>query len=79
MDIQQHKPDEAVSDIKGECSVMDNPLWMLVPWAVFALAAGLKFWRLTSLFRKDIPGIPSRTERFRQGLERTWIKGQLTP
>ena len=53
---------------------MNNPLWLLVPWAVFAVAAGLKFWKLTSLFRKHRLGIPSRTERFRQALERTWIK-----
>ena len=55
---------------------MDKPLWMLLPWAVFAVAAGLKFWRLTSLFRKHLPGIPLRTERFRQGLERTWEEDQ---
>jgi len=24
--------------------VMEQPLWMLVPWAVFAVAAGIKFW-----------------------------------
>jgi len=55
---------------------MDNPLWMLVPWAVFALAAGLKFWRLNSLFRKHLLGIPSQTERFRQRLERIWEEDQ---
>jgi hypothetical protein len=55
---------------------MDNPLWMLVPWAVFAVAAGLKFWRITGLFREHLLGIPSRTERFRQGLERIWLKDQ---
>jgi hypothetical protein len=58
---------------------MSNTLWMLVPWAVFALAAGLKFWRLTSLFRKHLIGIPSQTERFRQRLERIWVKEKLTP
>lgn len=57
-------------------SVMSNPLWMLVPWLVFALAAGIKFWRLTSLFRKHLLGIPSRTERLRQMLERIWEKDQ---
>ncbi len=51
---------------------MDNPLLILVPWAVFAVAAGLKFWRLNSLFRKHLLGIPSRTERLRQMLERVW-------
>jgi len=47
---------------------------MLVPWAVFAVAAGLKFWRITTLFRKNLPGMPTETERFRQALERIWIK-----
>jgi hypothetical protein len=55
---------------------MDKPLWMLVPWAVFAVAAGLKFWGITTMFRKHLHGIPYRTERFRQGLERIWAKGQ---
>jgi hypothetical protein len=53
---------------------MDNPLWMLVPWAVFAVAAGLKFWHITALFRKKLLGVPTETERFRQALERIWIK-----
>jgi hypothetical protein len=57
---------------------MDAPLWMLVPWAVFAVAAGLKFWRITTLLRKTLLGIPSPTERFRQGLERIWRKDQQT-
>ncbi|NBQ21319.1 MAG: hypothetical protein EBU30_06575 [Synechococcaceae bacterium WB6_3B_236] len=52
--------------------VMENPLWLLLPWAVFAVAAGIKFWRLNSLFRKHLLGIPSRTERLRQMLERIW-------
>jgi hypothetical protein len=55
---------------------MDNSLWMLVPLAVFAIASGLRFWRLTSLFRKHLLGIPSQTERFRQGLERIWAENQ---
>ena len=63
----------------GTESVMINPLWMLVPWAVFAIGAGLKFWRLTALFRKHLLGITSRTERFRQALERNWQKDQQTP
>jgi hypothetical protein len=58
--------------IQREGSVMDNPLLILVPWAVFSVAAGLKFWRLNSLFRKHLLGIPSRTERLRQMLERVW-------
>lgn len=55
-----------------------NPLWMLVPWAVFAVAAGIKFWRLTSLFRSYFLGSPSSIEKFRQTLERIWLKDQQT-
>jgi hypothetical protein len=40
MGIQAAPENEEVPGIKGECSVMDNPLGMLVPWAVFAVAAG---------------------------------------
>ena len=60
----------------AENSEMTNPLWMLVPWAVFALAAGVKFWRLTALFRRNLLGVPTKTERFRQALERMWQKDQ---
>lgn len=53
-----------------------HPLWMLVPWVVFAVAAGIKFWRLTSLFRRHLVGTPPSTERFRNTLERIWEKDQ---
>jgi hypothetical protein len=55
---------------------MHNPIWMLVPWAVFAVAAGAKFWRLTSVYRRRVQGTPSGTERARQSLERSWQKDQ---
>jgi len=55
-------------------SVTVNPLWMLVPWAVFGIAAGLKFWKLTALFRSHLLGVPTKTERFRHALERDWRK-----
>ncbi|MCP9822350.1 MULTISPECIES: hypothetical protein [Cyanobium] len=32
---------------------MSNPLWMLVPWLVFALAASIKCWRLKGIFRMN--------------------------
>ena len=54
---------------------MEHPLWMLVPWAVFAVAAGIKFWRLTALFRKGGLSRATGSERFRQSLERIWAKG----
>jgi hypothetical protein len=49
---------------------------MLVPWAVFALAAGLKFWRLTSVFRHQMAKAQTNPERFRQSLERIWQQDQ---
>ena len=57
---------------------MDNPLWMMLPWAVFAVAAGIKFWRLTSLFRRHLLGTPTDPEQFRLTLERIWAKDQQT-
>jgi hypothetical protein len=55
---------------------MEHPLWMLVPWAVFAIALGLKFWRLTSLMRRQLHPAPTSTEQARQQLERLWQKDQ---
>ena len=49
-----------------------NPLWMLAPWAVFAVAAGVKFWRITAAFRKRGQSRVSTTEQFRHSLERIW-------
>ena len=57
---------------------MNNPLWMMLPWAVFAVAAGIKFWRLTSLFRRHLLGTPTDTEQVRRTLERIWAKDQQT-
>jgi hypothetical protein len=57
---------------------MDNPLWMLAPWAVFAVVAAVKFWHITTLFRRHLLGVPSQTERARQLLERTWQRDEQT-
>lgn len=58
--------------------LMDPPIWMLMPWAVVALAAGFRFWGLISLFRKQLLGTPSQAERVRQALERIWQRDQTT-
>lgn len=55
---------------------MGNPLWMLLPWAVFAIAALIKFWRLTRVFRRQLTPGSSPTERVRQQLERNWRNDQ---
>ncbi len=54
--------------------VMSNPLWMLVPWAVFAVAAGVKFWQLTSAWRQRGAGREASTDNFRRSLERIWAQ-----
>ncbi|GDX72577.1 hypothetical protein LBMAG39_10100 [Cyanobium sp.] len=55
---------------------MPHPAWMLVPWGVFAVGAAIKFWRLTSPFRRQQTGIPTSTEHSRQTLERIWERDQ---
>ncbi|MDA1170297.1 MAG: hypothetical protein O2893_03960 [Cyanobacteria bacterium] len=57
---------------------MNNPLWMLLPWAVFAFAVGIKFWRITSLIRRHVLVKPQSVEAFRKTLERIWAKDQQT-
>ena len=59
----------------GMEAVMENPLWMLVPWAVFAVAAGLKFWCLTTVFRERDHARAMTESEFRRSLERIWAKG----
>ena len=57
---------------------MVHPLWLLLPWALVALSAGVKFWRLTSAWRQR--GIDSSdqtdTDAARQTLERIWEQDQ---
>ena len=51
-----------------------SSLLTLVSWAVFALAAWLKFWRITSVFRRRTLRTVSSTDQFRQTLERIWTQ-----
>ena len=60
----------------AEDGEMTNPLWMLVPWAVFALAAGVKFWRLTSAWRQRSTNREVNADHFRKSLERIWAQDQ---
>jgi hypothetical protein len=64
---------------------MDQPIWLLVPWLVFAVAAALKAWKIGRLVnnrlidnqlrsqRRDTAG---GIERFRVELELGWRRGQ---
>ncbi len=75
MGIQAAPADQAVPE-GTENALMHNPLWMLVPWAVFACAAGVKFWRLTSAWRQRDARTATNTDQFRRSLERSWQKDQ---
>jgi hypothetical protein len=64
---------------------MDQPIWLLVPWLVFAVAAVLKAWKIGRLInnrlinnqlhsqRRDTAG---GLERFRAELELGWQRSQ---
>ncbi len=64
---------------------MDQPIWLLVPWLVFAVAAALKAWKIGRLVnnrlidnqlrsqRRDTTG---GMERFRAELELGWRRSQ---
>ena len=54
----------------------DHPLLMLVPWAVFAIGAGIKIWHLTSAWHQQGAGREESTDQFRQSLERIWAQDQ---
>ncbi|MCX5954406.1 MAG: hypothetical protein NTZ40_13140 [Cyanobacteria bacterium] len=64
---------------------MDQPIWLLVPWLVFAVAVALKAWKIGRLInhrlinnqllsqRRDTTG---GIERFRAELELGWRRSQ---
>jgi hypothetical protein len=62
---------QAVPEV-SENALMDNPLLMLLPWAVVALAAGVQFWRLTSAWRHRDTGTSTNPDQFRRSLEQNW-------
>jgi hypothetical protein len=56
--------------------LMENPIWMLVPWAVFAVALAIKAWRFAAVLRRHLIARPVTTDQARQSLERIWQRGQ---
>ena len=64
---------------------MDQPIWLLVPWLVFAIAAVLKAWKIGRLVNNRLINNQLRSqrrdttggiERFRAELELGWRRGQ---
>jgi hypothetical protein len=59
---------------------MDQPIWLLVPWLVFAVAAALKAWKIGRLINNQLRsqrrGSVWGIERFRAELELGWQRSQ---
>ena len=64
---------------------MDQPIWLLVPWLVFAVAAALKAWKIGRLINNRLINNQLRSQRrdtavgiesFRAELELGWRRGQ---
>jgi len=53
-----------------------NPIWILVPWAVFAVALALKFLKFGKALKRHLIAPTSSSEQFRQTLERIWAQEQ---
>jgi hypothetical protein len=53
-----------------------NQLLILLPWSVFALAAGLKFWQVSRWLRRPRLVQQTNTEQIRASLERIWQRQQ---
>ena len=58
---------------------MSHPTWLLLPWAVFALAAMLKAWQITAVMRRNLARSKDRaTAESRALLERIWRNDSLS-
>ncbi len=57
---------------------LHDPRWILVAWAVVALASALRFWRLTGPFRSKLKAQQRLdsldSDQVRALLERSWLK-----
>jgi hypothetical protein len=53
-----------------------HQLLILLPWSVFALAAGLKFWQMSRWLRRPRLVQQANTEQIRASLERIWQRQQ---
>ena len=55
---------------------MIHPGWILVPWAVFAVALALKVFRFGKALKRHLNAPTPSPDQFRQSLERIWVQGQ---
>ena len=54
---------------------MEQEPWLLVPWTVPALAAGIQFWKVATFLILASPGVSTGTNQFRQTIEQIWVRG----
>ena len=56
---------------------LHDPRWILVAWAVVAVASALRFWRLTGPFRSKLKTQHRlgslNPDQVRASLERSWL------
>ncbi|CAK23387.1 Uncharacterized membrane protein [Synechococcus sp. WH 7803] len=61
-------------------SCVHDPRWILVAWGVVALAAALRFWRMTQPFRAGLSAQnrlgATDLDQARASLERSWRQGE---
>ena len=55
---------------------MTHPLWILVPWAVFAVALALKVLKFGKALKRHLIAPTASIDQFRQYLERIWVQEQ---
>ena len=51
---------------------MTHHLWILVPWAVFAVALALKVLKFGKALKRHLIAPTPSPDQFRQSLERIW-------
>jgi hypothetical protein len=51
---------------------MNHPEWILVPWAVFAVALALKVLKFGKALKRHLIAPTPSTDQIRQILERIW-------
>jgi len=55
---------------------MTHPLWILVPWAVFAVALALKVLKFGKALKRHLNSPTPSIDQFRRSLERIWAQEQ---
>ena len=55
---------------------MAYPIGLQLPWLVFAIAVGIKTWKVCRLINRQVRSSPWGMERFRASLERNWQRSE---